>query len=57
MDNTNTFRYMKTIKLTKVEYINFIQIAKQLAVDFTFQVKSQFILITANAQELIELGY
>ena len=48
---------MKTITLTKVEYINFIQIAKQLAVDFTFQIKSQFILITANANTLIELGY
>jgi hypothetical protein len=48
---------MKTITLTKVEYINFIQVAKQFAIDFSFQIKSQFILITANAQQLIELGY
>jgi hypothetical protein len=48
---------MKTITLTKVEYINFLKVAKQLAIDFTHQLKSGFILITANADTLIELGY
>lgn len=48
---------MKTIKLTCTEYINFVQLAKQLAIKFTQTVKSSYILITADANTLVELGY
>lgn len=48
---------MKTISLNKVEYINFLKIARELAIDFKQQIKSHFILITADAEQLIELGY
>jgi len=57
MGNSNTFRNMKTISLNKVEYINFLKIAKQLAIDFKQQIKSSYILITADEQSLVELGY
>ena len=48
---------MKTITLTRTEYINFVQLAKQLAIQFTQTVKQSFILITADANVLTELGY
>jgi hypothetical protein len=57
MGITNNFKHMKTITLTKVEYINFLKVARQLAIDFKHQITSGFILITANADTLIELGY
>ena len=57
MGNSNTFKNMKTISLNKVEYINFLKIAKQLAIDFKQQIKSSYILITADEQSLVELGY
>lgn len=48
---------MKTITLTRTEYINFVQLAKQLAIQFTQIIKDSFILITADANTLVELGY
>lgn len=48
---------MKTITLTRTEYINFVQLAKQLAIQFTQTIKDSFILITADANRLVKLGY
>lgn len=48
---------MKTISLTRNEYSNFIQVANHLAIKFTQIIKDSFILITADADTLVELGY
>ena len=48
---------MKTIKLSIQEYANFVQCCKSMSIKFQQTVKSSYILITADANTLVELGY